>query len=279
MPDQPFVEIEQQLFAASDGRMRVLGIRRTGQHAVINWMLRNCGRPDTVFLNSCTMRRSATRTCGQSELNGKFCGKGYPLKRALEAYLPPEKSPFVLISYEAGFEQGEISPNFPDAAFDHNVLVTRSFVNWLPSFIRLMRLMNHKSAPEALDISNGIIFEIMRYKAHLLAAQETKHVVICFDNWAISPSYRCDKLKELGLAELDNTLGEVQRYGGGSSFSKFSKPADELNLTTRWQTMADDPYALDFLRLAHADPTFMAVLAAAYPGDIPIMGQLLAENG
>lgn len=276
MPDTPFVEIEQQLFAASDGRMRVLGIRRTGQHAIINWILRNCGRPDTVFLNSCTMRRSAMRTCGQSELSGRFAKKGYPLKRALEAFLTPEKRPFVLISYEAGFEEGKLTPNFPDAEFDHEILVTRSFVNWLPSFIRLMRLMNRGSAPEALDISNGIVFEMMRFKAHLLAAQDTDHLVVCFDKWATSPSYRRQKLAALGLDELEAGLGELQRYGGGSSFSALKTPADELTLTMRWQTMADDPYALDFLRIAKADTAFIQLLTALYPDDIPIISQLLA---
>jgi len=274
MPDQPFADIENQLFAASDGRMRVLGIRRTGQHAVINWILRNCGRKDTLFLNSCTMRRSAMRTCGQSELNGRFSGKGYPLKKAVEAYLTPETHPFVLISYEAGFQEGELTPNFPDADFNREILVTRSFVNWLPSFIRLMRLMNQGSAPEALDISNGIMFEMMRYKAHLLAAKTSSHVVICFDKWATSGAYRSEKLAQLGLIEVDAGLGTLQQYGGGSSFSAFKMPAEELALTARWQTMTDDPYALHFLRIAQADTAFMEVLAALYPDDIPIMNQL-----
>ena len=274
MPDQPFVEIEQQLFSASNGRMRVLGIRRTGQHAVINWILRNCGREDTVFLNSCTMRRSAMRTCGESELNGRLAGRGYLLKRRMVAYLAARKHPFVLNSYEAGYEEGDLTPNFPDADFDHEILVTRSFVNWLPSFIRLMRRMNPDSAPEALDISNGIMFEMMRYKAHLLAAHSSQHVVVCFDKWATSGAYRNEKLKALGLRELESGLGSLQKYGGGSSFSALKKPAEELVLTTRWQTMADDPYVLHFLRIAQADTAFMDVLATLYPDDLPILSQL-----
>ncbi len=274
MPDQPFDEIEQQLFAVSSGRMRVLGIRRTGQHAVINWILRNCGCVNTVFLNSCTMRRSAVRTCGQSELNGKFAGKSFALKKALEAYLTPDLHPFTLISYEAGYEAGELTPNFPDTSFSHEVLVTRSFINWLPSFIRLMRVMNRSSAAEALDISNGIVFEMMRYKAHLQAAQASNHVVICFDKWATMPVYRREKLAALGLYERNAGLGDVQKYGGGSSFSAFEKLAEELALTERWQTMVDDPYAHHFLRIAQADPAFMEVLAALYPDDIPVMSKL-----
>jgi len=278
MPDQPFVEIEQQLFAASNGRMRVLGIRRTGQHAVINWILRNSGGEDYVFLNSCTMRRSAVRTCGQSELSGQFTGRAYRLKRAMEAYLATEKHPFVLISYEAGYHEGELTPNFPDEDFDREVLVIRSFVNWLASFIPLMRRVDRTAAAEALEISNGIVFEMMRYKEHLLAAQSSKHVVVCFDKWATSHSYRRKKLADLGLDEVDSGLGELQRYGGGSSFSALTVPAEELALTTRWRSMIDDPYALDFLRIAKADTAFMEVLAALYPDDIPIIGRLLATK-
>jgi len=279
VPDQPFAEIEKELFEISDGRMRVLGIRRTGQHAVINWILRNCGRENTVFLNSCTMRRSAMRTCGQSELNGRLSGKGYPLKRVMSGYLARKTHPFVLVSYEAGFEEGALTPNFPDADFDHEVLITRSFVNWLPSFIRLMRLMNPNSAPEALDISNGIVFEMMRYKAHLLAAHTSQHVVICFDKWATSGAYRSEKLNVLGLTEVDAGLGLVQKYGGGSSFSALEMPAEALALTTRWQTMADDPYALHFLNIAMADTAFIDLLKTHYPADIPIMTKLLSANG
>ncbi len=278
MPDQPFAALEQQLYAAADGRMRVLGIRRSGQHAVINWILRNAGRVDTVFLNSCTMRRSALRTCGQSELNGRLAGKGGPLKLALEAWLTPEKHPFVLVSYEAGFHAGELTPQFPDADFDREVLVTRSFVNWLPSFIRLMRLMNPKSDPTALDISNGVVFEMMRFKDHLLAAQNTAHVVVDFDQWASTARYRLEKLAELGLPEVDNGLGRVQAYGGGSSFTGFQGAVEAQALTSRWETMKDDPFALGFLRIAVADEAFMAALEQSYPEDTGIIMRLIAQT-
>ena len=278
MPDTAFAETEQQLFAASSARMRVLGIRRTGQHAVINWILRNAGCENTVFLNSCTMRRSSVRTCGQSELNGQPSGKSHRLKAALEAFLTPETRPFVLVSYEAGFHAGALTPNFPDESFTREVLVTRSFVNWLPSFMRLMRIMNPKSPPTALDISSGITFEMMRYKNHLLAAQNTAHVVVCFDQWASSPAYRCSKLAELGLDEVDNGLGQVQAYGAGSSFSGVETPAEKLALTTRWETIIHDPYAHHFLRIAKADTSFLAVLAKSYPDDLRLIDHLLAQT-
>ena len=278
MPDQPFAEIEQQLFAASSKRMRVLGIRRTGQHAIINWIMRNCGQVDSVFLNSCTMRRSVVRTCGQSELSGRLSGGGYPLRKVLAAWLTPEKRPFVLVSYEAGFDTGGLTPNFPDESFSHEVLVTRSFVNWLPSFIRLMRVMNPSWAPEGLEVTNGIVFEMMRYKAHLLAAENTPHVVVNFDQWATAPEYRLEKLAELGLQAQDNTLGAVQLYGGGSSFTALQTPAEALPLTHRWKTMETDPFALMFLRLARADARFMAALEMRDPKDTATIAALLSQT-
>ncbi len=276
MPDREFARIEQQLFAASCGRMRVFGIRRTGQHAIINWILRNAGQENTVFLNSCTMRRSAVRTCGQSELNARPFGKSHRLKAALEAYLTPEKHPFTLVSYEAGYHEGALTPHFPDESFTREVLVTRSFVNWLPSFLRLMRVMNPQSSPTALEISNGVVFEMMRYKAQLLAAEQSPHVVVCFDQWAASPAYRLEKLAALGLRAIDNGLGVLQPYGAGSSFAPLDTPAEELALGSRWKTMAHDPFSLQFLRLAKADPRFMATLARRYPEDQALIDHLLA---
>ncbi len=278
MPDQPFAEIEQRLSVAADGKFRVFGIRRTGQHAIINWILRNSGRKASVFLNSCTMGRSPVRTCGQSELNGSQSGKAHGLHKSLSAYLDHYPRPFLLISYEAGYKSGEVSPNFETAGFDHEVLITRSFVNWLPSFIRLMWQIHQPANGEVLDISNGIIFEISRYKAHLQAAIASEATVICFDKWATLPEYRMSMLKNMGLNPVDNTLGKVQFYGRGSSFSGQSLPADELTLTRRWETMSDDSYAKLFLQLAQADDEFMQALALLYPDNPQIIAGLLAEN-
>jgi len=277
-----FDAFDRQLNAAADGRMRVFGIRRCGQHAVINWILRNCGRDDQVFLNSCTMGRSPIRLCGQAEINMEPAGRAWRLKRRLESALSGGMSPFVLISYEAGYPpelyaEGSLTNGFVNSDFDAEVLVTRSFVNWLPSFIRLMRLMNPDSPPEALEISNGIIFEMMRYKAHLIAASESGHLVISYDQWFFNPSYRRAMLKSLGLPCTDNGHGDVQIYGGGSSFSGHDMPAAALEINARWKTMRDDPFAKRFLHLALADEGFMDALSQSYPNDMAIIDALLSE--
>ena len=280
MGDPDFNRVDHQLSAAASGRLRVFGIRRTGQHAIINWVLRNNGQDNYVFLNSCTMGKSPIRTCGQSEIDGKPARKAHYLKRTLEPMLAEGTKPFVLISYEAGFPPerhatGDLTNGFSNKDFDAELLITRSFVNWLPSFIRLMRAMMPAAEPEALAISAGVIFEISRYKDHLLAAQASNHCVVSYDSWFSQPAYRCKLLAKLGLPVVDNSLGSVQTYGGGSSFSKFTVAAPALEVKTRWRSMADDPFAKHFLRLVLADSGFMAALAHSYPEDVDIISHLL----
>ena len=283
MVEPEFDGIDRQLNAAASRKFRVFGIRRCGQHAVINWLLRNCGQENHVFLNSCTMGKSAIRTCGQSEINGRQARRAHPLKKTLEPRLAQGESPFVLISYEAGypprqFEAGGLTNGFSNQDFESEILITRSFVNWLPSFIRLMRVMNRSAEPQGLDNSAGITFEMQRYRDHLIAAQASEHRVISFDNWFTEPEYRLSILEALGLPAIDNGLGEVQVYGGGSSFTKFALGANELDLNTRWKSMSEDPFAKQFLKLAQKDTRLMAALEQGYPEDIGLMNELLKNT-
>ena len=281
MVDPAFDAMDRRLKEAADGRFRVFGIRRSGQHAVINWLLRNCGRDSHVFLNSCTMEKSPIRTCGQAEINGTPTRKGHFLKETLEKYLQPNVHPFVLVSYEAGYPsalhgKGHLTNGFGNSDFDHEILITRRFVNWLPSFIRLMRLMNPWCPPAALEISHGVLFEIMRYKSHIISAAGSTHSVISYDQWFADEHYRRSWLAAFGLPEIDNSHGEVQKYGGGSSFSQCEVPAAELEIDTRWHTLKDDLFARHFLRLALEDGAFRSALAQFYPEDEDIMRGLLA---
>lgn len=280
MSDPQFDAIDGQLNAAADGRFRVFGIRRTGQHAIINWILRNCGRDQHVFLNSCKIAKSAIRTCQQSEISSQSADKAHNLRKTLEKILDFGAKPFVLISYEAGYppdryERGDLTNGFANEDFDHQMLVTRSFVNWLPSFINLWRKINPNSPPQGLHASNAIVFEMLRYKDHLIAAIASPHTIISYDAWFADAAYRQAKLAELDLSEIDNSFGDVQKYGGGSSFSQWALPAAELDIGNRWKTMIGDPYARQLLALAANDKQFLDALAAVYPEDIDVLNSLL----
>lgn len=281
MADIEYDAFCRELGTVASGMMRVFGIRRSGQHAIIDWMLRNCGQKKSVFLNN--------RRVGQSPLRaGMLAAKKHDSTRnadALQAKLARKlargQKPFVLISYESGFPVqrypvGDVSPGFDNSDFDRDVLITRRFVNWLPSYIRLVQAQNADGAPEGLDNFKKISMEIEGYKAHLIAANSSPHVVISYDDWAERPEYRRQKLAALGLPEVDNGLGRVQPYGGGSSFSGLAKAPQVREIAARWKTLRDNAFAKPFLEIAVSDTEFVAALDARYPEDLKIIHDILA---
>jgi hypothetical protein len=94
-----------------------------------------------------------------------------------------------------------------------------------------------------------------------------KVVGVCYDKWFSSTDYRGDVLDRLGLPEIDNSTGVVQRYGGGSSFQKDATAPDELQTDQRWRQMAGDPEYLAILHLAARDGFLIEQLSHHFPDD------------
>ncbi len=283
--ESPFAEIEQQLSSNLSGALRVFGVRRCGNHAIINWLIRNSGSGSYVFLNSCTNGRSAVQTCGASEVDGKFHGNKYRLAKVIKAeILEPKAKPFLLVSYEAGLQPSHLDTGnqtlgIADAVFDKEIMVTRSMSNWLASFVVLLSLMNRSRVALSIENSADMVAEISVYKAHLKAVkqygQKDRFVHISFDNWFDNADYRLGKLAEIGLELIDNSMGKIQRYGGGSSFSTQKDPAG-MPIDRRWESLGE-PQFLHVIRLALLDTELTDLLAEFYPQDIGIFKNLTSQ--
>ena len=278
MVDPEFDAFCQSLGTNCTGAMRVFGVRRSGQHAVIDWILRNCGTDDRMFLNNRRIGQTPLRAGKLAEKKPDSTKNAEALRRQLARRIARGQRPFLLISYEHGYaaphyKAGDISPGFSNSDFDREVIITRRFVNWLPSYIRLAQ---GKKPRDSLDASQAILRGIGAYKAHLIAANNSPHTHISYDDWVADPGYRRQKLKALGLPEQDNSLGQMQPYGGGSSFSGSDMAPHSLAATERWKTLAEDSFAAQFLAIAEADAELQEALASFYPDDINIIRQLLA---
>ena len=213
--------LTRQLNQAASGAVRAYGVRRSGQHAIINWILRNCGQSERVFLNNCKYGKPPLSTCAQFEVDGRPRRGQKLLGRKLGAMLGEGVQPFVLISYESGFPAaryaaGNITTDFANRDFAAEVLISRSFVNWLPSFVQLIRKIQSQRPPDGLDVLKNVMRGIGNYRAHLIEITKNRHVHISFDEWYKEPDYRQHKLAEIGMAVQDNALGRLQSYGGGS---------------------------------------------------------------
>ena len=153
-----------------------------------------------------------------------------------------------------------------DQSFDRTVLIYRSFLNWSASLLKKMQ-GNDKltvrarlaTMVRALDTYCGLFADV--------AAQKPDHLAICYDTWVADVPYRAEALAQLDLPEIDNSLGPVQRYGGGSSFQKDAAEASALETSARWRHMAEDAEYQSVLRMAALDGDLLSLVERFFPED------------
>ncbi|MSU89571.1 hypothetical protein GE300_08070 [Rhodobacteraceae bacterium 2CG4] len=260
---------------------RVHGLPRSGNHAVIKWILRNLPHRDHVFLNNCAPFRDPMAHHGEAEVNG---GRVRQKMRAQGdcgpalARLTGEDGPFLLMSYERWVPSmepegdGRLSRQLDDGRIDFQVLVYRSPLNWLASLLVLQRRRAEaRGAPEAAD---GIVAtQLARYQGMLVALHRDALpgiTPVCYDRWFASAAHRAALLQTLGLPVRDNRLGRVSNYGGGSSFQDL-RNADGLGVLSRWMELMPDPGYRAHLAQAAQNEAFMAAMAALFPVDADVM--------
>ena len=267
------VPAEWQALGLTPGlSLRVFGMRRSGNHAILSWLQRNAPSGRSVFLNNCKPGTDPLHNARGIEINGSHASQNQA-KRDLPAVTRDAgDGALFLVSYEdtSPAEFGlsrQPSGAFEDALFSHNVLIYRSFLNWSASLLKKIQ----GNSGYTLVRRNGIVLRTMDSYIRLLGlvrqAQELGLVAICYDRWTRSADYRAQLLQQLGLGLHDNSLGAVQSYGGGSSFQKQASSADELQTDKRWQQMRSDVEYQALLHLAALDPALLTELDAVFPED------------
>ena len=252
--------------------LRVFGMRRSGNHAILAWLQRNAPRGRSVFLNNCKPGSDPLHNARGIEVNGSHASHNQAKRNLPAVTQKAGDGALFLVSYEdtSPAEFGlsrQPSGTFDEALFSHNILIYRGFLNWSASLLKKIQANDGYT----LVRRNGIVLRAMDSYIRLLGlvrqAQDLGLVAICYDRWTRSADYRAALLQQLGLAEHDNSLGEVQSYGGGSSFQKQASSAAELQTDRRWQQMRSDAEYQALLHLAARDPALLAELEELFPED------------
>lgn len=244
------------------GALRVFGLPRSGNHAIINWLTRNApGDDGYVFLNDCALLKNPFESYGHFECNGE---------RLRARRLPPEMlgerlpsgRPWLLVSYESIGARArragrQLSPGLTNP-FD--VLILRSPLNWLASLVRMFRTEAAAKGQSGLAVMRRAADALTEYHDALTLADETETIV--YDRWVSDPTYRQSRLAALGWPMLDNSLGAVQTYGGGSSF-----PATEGAVTERWHAMRHDPIFAGLARVLAEEDDALLRIKRHFPDD------------
>ncbi|MBY5933863.1 hypothetical protein KUV51_12705 [Tateyamaria omphalii] len=240
--------------------LRVYGMRRSGNHALINWIMRNAPNGHGVFLNDCRPKTDPVVSCsGVSVFEDGVdvdmqVGRQQKLQRA-------GALPFTVVSYE-----DRVPPTAPKplyAAPETLIIIYRSFLHWTASLLRKVQ-GNEGYGP--LDRNRIMGRALGTYSEMLTRVQEDDVVPLCYDDWTADAHYREEALSRLKLPGRDLSLGTVQRYGGGSSFQDATAASD-LTTDKRSAQMADDHEYQMLLWTAARDEGFMTKLTKVFPAD------------
>lgn len=260
--------------------LRTYGMRRSGNHAIINWLQRNADG-NAVFLNNCAVGRPARRTWRSLEMNGRRADvtKGEPITPVTKV---AGDGSLVIVSYEdfapdVDDMRAGITPDLADGDVSHEVVFYRNFMNWAASLLRKIQqnedfdtLVCLRIMMVALDKYRGILELIGNAKALGI-------VPVNYDRWTERPVYREKVLEALGLPCKDNALGKVQPYGGGSSFQKDAVNAEDLNADRRWLEMANDASFQIVLLAASQDAELVGLLKSQMPKDAELLANYVEQ--
>lgn len=248
-------------------------MRRSGNHAIIDWLMRNAPEAATggVFYNNCKMGKNPRSMFGSLDV--------YDAQQQIMPHVDiPDpvrieaagNAPMVVVSYEDRMPQPSGEPQkashgFSDKDFTHQVIIYRSFLNWSASLLAKIKKNGGFGATDRLRI---MTLAFATYIIGLDRVADGKGIIaICYDKWMGSEVYRADILHALGLPVRDLSRGKVQRYGGGSSFQNKVDSVDKLSSGARDTEMADDlEYGVLAWAAAH-DLQFMERLIPHFEDD------------
>ncbi len=222
---------------------RVLGLSRSGNHAIINWMLEqlpgrwcflNCVAPDSNPFR--TAKPTDLGQCYRSNVPGfEPWSEGAGLHASIDHLLFSHEDCFLRSAW------GERATAMQDEAIGTirrrvDLLILRDPYNLFAS----RRRFRHQLVPE------GAAVRIWKQHARAFLGHRTcltrPVLPISYNRWREDPQYRQQLAERLDLRFTDADLDAVPACGGGSSFDghRFQGRASEMPVHERWKHFADD---------------------------------------
>lgn len=228
---------------------RVVGMSRSGNHAIINWML-NQVSGQYCFLN-----------CAEPKYNpytsARPMGNGHILETNIDGLdLEQERKgnwrqkDVLIYSYEDCFLGMVASPRFErhrdayvgETEHRRDVLILRDPYNLFAS--------RKKKGGAAITDRTAIRIWKQHAREYLGTRRYlgSDRLVINYNAWAADVVYRSTLAEELALEFSDAGIDAIPSCNGGSSFDgrRFDGRASEMNVYERWRHFADD---LDYWRI------------------------------
>ncbi|MDT0676619.1 hypothetical protein [Autumnicola musiva] len=247
----PEVEMIVREKTNQNAEFRIIGLSRSGNHAIINWIINqlngkycflNCTEPKyNPFLTARPLteegevyQTNIENFDLEKERQGNFTSKDYLLYNHEDCFLGPLE--------KTNKSQHKIWVG--NSLHQRNIIILRDPFNLFASRIKSGLLRGHYPGHGGKPIS---ILTLQRiYKQHAREFLNGKYlknkVLINYNSWTSSSQYRRQIAQDLEISFSDEGFNEVTEVAGGSSFdgTSFSGKAQKMNLHDRWKKFAED---------------------------------------
>nr|WP_163503426.1 hypothetical protein [Halomonas socia] len=231
---------------------KLFGLQRSGNHAIINWMI-GLDQENVLFFNN-------VRPGGDvlDKISGISLPKGtkaYATREGGKRIIQPEYLTWfndnggcLLLSYEnyhvekfsSSILNSSVIERFGHPGKEKNFLVLRNPFNMLPSAEKMIRRSMETKGKDEKWLLNTLNKRLSLWKnyaflhLHPVSITRGNFYPILFDRWVSEKKYRDTIAEELGYINKDRFLDFVSDAGKGSSFSgnELSQRDDVLN---RWK--------------------------------------------
>jgi len=247
----------------------IYGVKRTGNHAIINWLIPQVGEAVRFFNDQKYMLMDLTNRDDEHHLVEHilqlFTAKVFhnnKMGRSTEAFSDEYINVDNIISFEStklnrmlelecqwleDLNRGIKLRNSKLVIGNDNtyIILLRNPWNIVASQIRWR--IDRKDKYERTDIDMEVWSEF--YEHYITSKHPNPHFII-YDKWFMDIEYRKKVSSELSLEFSDVNKNKVARAGGGSSFDKmeYDDRAEEMNVLNRYEEMMYHESMQDFVK-------------------------------
>ncbi|HHP7231296.1 MAG TPA: hypothetical protein ACFCUY_10620 [Xenococcaceae cyanobacterium] len=224
--------------------IRVIGLRRSGNHGIITWIRRHYDER-IWHLNNISPQKNPYRNLYEH----------YPkeeLKPEAQGIFTKKKC--LIYNYE-NYTLESITNSLLEKKHDlylgksqtrYDLLILRDPYNTFASILKGQRNKNNFTYLNTYPKNHKSIAELwLDYAKEFLGETnylKYKRVMVSYNHWIIDQNYRRNISKKLDLDFCDAGFNVVKSYGGGSSFkgTEFNTQVSKTDFLNRWQEFKDD---------------------------------------
>lgn len=221
--------------------IKVVGLKRSGNHAVINWILSQCSG-EKLFLNNVAPQKDPFKTCcpdqGSGAIRPDKKERDWLIYSYEDCYLDEINSPKFLKRHEQWLGRSEKN---------YTLLILRDPFNFFASRMKWVGEEDRITLDFSGTLEKRVLIGLWKSYAREYLRQthylNNEVIAVNYNRWFSDKNYRAELAQELGLDFTDKGFAEVPAVGGGSSFDKmeFDGCANEMRVFDRWRAFVSDP--------------------------------------